>query len=85
MSQCAAILAHLEAGNTITPAEAYAKFRTLALHSRIAELRKQGYSIKMEMHSNETGRWGEYWLEDDVLDEQNSNYNRMIGESLRRY
>ena len=84
MSQNAQILAHLEAGNTITPAEAYAKFRTLALHSRIAELRKQGHAIKMQMHSNETGRWGEYWLEDDILAEQESNYSRMIGESLRR-
>lgn len=84
MSQNALILAHLEAGNTITPAEAYAKFRTLALHSRIAELRAQGHAIKMQMHSNETGRWGEYWLEDDVLAEQQSNYASMIGESLRR-
>ena len=84
MTQCARILAFLEDGNTLTPAKAYAMFGTLALHSRIAELRARGHAIKMEMHSNETGRWGEYWLEDDVLAEQNSNYNRMIGESLRR-
>ena len=84
MTQCERILAHLEAGNTITPAEAYAKFGTLALHSRIAELRSQGYAVKMEMHSNASGRWGEYWLEDDIQAEQESNYNRMIGESLRR-
>ena len=62
MSQCAAILAHLEAGNTITPAEAYAKFRTLALHSRIAELRRKGYRIDGEMRSDGTHRWGEYWI-----------------------
>ena len=62
MSQNAAILAHLEAGNTITPAEAYAKFRTLALHSRIAELRKQGYRIDGEIRTQGRTRWGEYWL-----------------------
>jgi hypothetical protein len=84
MSQCERILAYLEEGNTITPADAYSRFGTLALHSRIAELRRQGYAIKMAMRSNAQGRWGEYWLEDDVLNEQNANYNRMIGDSLRR-
>lgn len=39
ISQCAEILAHLQAGNTLTPLEAYEKFNCLALHSRIAELR----------------------------------------------
>lgn len=85
MSQCAAILEHLEAGNTITPAEAYAKFGTLALHSRIAELRADGWNIVMVMRSANGKRWGEYHLADDgILAEQEQNYNRMIGESLRR-
>ena len=86
MSQSAQILAHLEAGNTITPAQAYDLYGTLALHSRIAELRARGYEIDMVMRSSGGKRWGEYSLADDgVMDEQNSNYNRMIGESLRRY
>ena len=62
MSQCERILAHLEAGNTITPAEAYAMCGTLALHSRIAELRAQGVRIDMEMRSEGKRRWGEYWI-----------------------
>ena len=62
MSQCERILAHLEAGNTITPAEAYAMCGTLALHSRIAELRAQGIRIDMEMRSEGKRRWGEYWI-----------------------
>lgn len=62
MTQNACILAHLEAGNTITPAEAYALCGTLALHSRIAELRKEGYRIDGEMRSGNGKRWGEYWL-----------------------
>ena len=45
VTQCAAILAHLEAGNTITPLEAYALCGTLALHSRISELREQFHDI----------------------------------------
>ena len=40
MSQCDVILAHLEAGNTLTPAQAYELCGSLALHSRISELRK---------------------------------------------
>ncbi len=62
MSQNAQILAHLEAGNTITPAEAYALCGSLALHSRIAELRRAGHRIDGEMRSAGKKRWGEYWL-----------------------
>ena len=62
MSQSAQILAHLESGNTITPAQAYDLYGTLALHSRIAELRRKGYRIDGEMHSDGKRRWGEYWI-----------------------
>ena len=62
MSQCDKIRAHLEAGNTITPAEAYERFGTLALHSRIAELRRKGYRIDGEMRHENGKHFGEYWL-----------------------
>ena len=62
MSQNEAILNHLQEGNTITPAEAYALCGSLALHSRISELRQQGYRIDGEMRSAGKKRWGEYWL-----------------------
>ena len=62
MSQCSAILAHLKAGNTITPAQAYERFGSLALHSRISELRDVGYRIEMELRSAGGKRWGEYRL-----------------------
>ena len=45
MSQCTQILEHLKAGNTLTPNEAYLRFGTLALHSRVAELRERGYAV----------------------------------------
>ncbi len=49
ISQCSAILAHLEAGNSLTPLEAFERFGTLALHSRAAELRSQGYPVECEL------------------------------------
>lgn len=62
MSQTARILAHLEAGNTITPAEAYAMVGSLALHSRIAEIRERGYAVQKVMHHDHGRVWGEYFL-----------------------
>ena len=62
MTQNATILSHLEAGNTITPRQAFALCGSLALHSRIAELRAQGHRIDMEMRTQGRMKWGEYWL-----------------------
>lgn len=62
MSQNDAILAHLEAGNTITPAEAYALCGSLALHSRISELRGHGYRIDMTLRRENGKQFGEYYL-----------------------
>jgi hypothetical protein len=60
MSQCANIWCYLKDGNTITPKEAYEKFGTLALHSRIAELRERGHEIHTEMitvNGKQVGRY----------------------------
>ena len=62
MSQCERILAHLEEGNTITPAEAYALCGSLALHSRISELRGNGYRIDMTLRRENGKQFGEYYL-----------------------
>lgn len=62
MSQNEAIIAHLEAGNTITPAQAYGLCGSLALHSRIAELRAQGYKIDMRLRREDGKQFGEYYL-----------------------
>ena len=56
MTQCQAILEVLERGNTITPAEAYALCGTLALHSRISELRSQFYDIHCELVRTASGK-----------------------------
>jgi len=62
MSQDDKILQHLEAGNTITPAEAYAIAGTLALHSAISRLRKRCYRIDMQMRHDNGKHFGEYWI-----------------------
>ena len=49
LSQCAAIQAWLEAGHTLTPAEAFSRFGTLACHSRIAELRQRGIPVVCDL------------------------------------
>ena len=49
-SQCDLILAHLQAGGTISQMEAYRRpFRCGRLASRIHDLNKQGYGIQKRM------------------------------------
>ena len=63
MSQEAQILAALLEGQSLTPASAYERFGTLALHSRIASLRRQGYRIRCTMMQSGTKKWGVYTLD----------------------
>lgn len=55
-SQETQILLWLEAGNSITPAEAYERFSTLRLSGRIFDLRKQGHKIKAENFTTPSGK-----------------------------
>lgn len=55
-SQCDAILEHLQSGLTLTPADAYSRFSTLALHSRIAELRERGHPVICVMLDTASGK-----------------------------
>ena len=45
MTQCESILAWLEAGNSLTKAQAFSMGWGLSLNSRVAELREQGHDI----------------------------------------
>lgn len=47
-SQKSQILAHLQAGNSITAIEALYQFGSLRLSGRIKDLRDEGYDIKSE-------------------------------------
>lgn len=62
MTQNAAILEHLKSGKTITPAEAYELCGSLACHSRIAELRADGYLIDCELIQVNGKKVGRYSL-----------------------
>ena len=49
MSQSAQIQAWLEAGHSLTPAEAFSRFGSLALHSRCSELRQRGIPVVCDL------------------------------------
>ena len=63
-SQCECILAELllHAGEEVSLARLHVCSGSMAVHSRIAELRGQGVRILMEMRAEGRKRWGEYWL-----------------------
>lgn len=55
-TQCEQLLSHLQAGNTVTPAQAYELCGTLACHSRMAELRERNYPILCHMIETPSGK-----------------------------
>ncbi len=55
-TQCAAILEHLQDGNTITPIEALDRFGCFRLGARIYDLRQSGHSIDRTMVDVGTGK-----------------------------
>lgn len=57
MSQEQQILDYLRRGYLLTPLEAFKMFGTLALHSRIAELRLQGHKIVCERTRIKGGKY----------------------------
>lgn len=63
MSQCSQIFVHLSDRGPITPAQAYQLYGTLALHSRISELRERGIPVKCELVEVNGKHVGRYSLE----------------------
>lgn len=62
-SQVGRILAHLVAGNSITPLQAFGVFGTFRLAARIKELRDAGHKIKTVIKRDPNGRpYAEYSL-----------------------
>ncbi len=62
MTQDDKVLAHMEAGDSITPKLAYEIAGTLALHSAISRLRKRGYAIQTVMRHENGKHFGESFL-----------------------
>lgn len=64
-TQAARILAHLRAGNRLTPLQALERFGCLRLGARVLELRKQGWDVQSRMVETPSGkRVAEYSLEE---------------------
>ena len=55
-TQCDAILAHLQAGHTLTADDAFRLCGTHVCHSRIAELRNRGHNIECQLVVRPDGR-----------------------------
>ena len=62
VSQDDKVLAHLEAGNTVTPEDVRQLCGSLAAHSIMARLRKRGYRIDKVMRHDNGKHFGEYFL-----------------------
>ena len=67
MTQSEQILEHVKRYGSITPAEAYAQFGCLALHSRAPEIRAAvrplGFDFVCQIRTKGKKRWGEYRLQ----------------------
>ena len=64
MSQKDKVLAHLRAGNTITPLEALRLFGSLRLGAIIFNLREEGHDIKTTMVEGVNNRYASYHLQE---------------------
>ena len=62
-AQNAQILAHLEAGKTITWLDALQDFRCSRLAARVYDLKQEGHKIDKEMVKVGEKRVARYWLE----------------------
>lgn len=56
------ILAHLQAGNSITPIDALRDFGCFRLAARIKEIRAAGYDVQMIREGDGTKYWARYSL-----------------------
>lgn len=59
-SQNKAILAHLEAGLSITPLEALKRYQCFRLGARIFDLKRQGHNIITDMVQDGRKRYASY-------------------------
>lgn len=63
MSQNEQILAHLQAGHTLTHAEAMRRYGIGRLAARVEELRRRGHAIATEMAHEGSKQWAVYRME----------------------
>lgn len=62
MTQTETILAHLQAGGSITPIDALREYGCLRLAARIWDLRDSGHDVQKVMEGDKTKKWARYSL-----------------------
>lgn len=60
MTQTETILAHLQAGGSITPIDALREFGCFRLAARIKDLRDEGYDVEMVLEGDGAKKWARY-------------------------
>jgi len=66
MTQTETILAHLQAGGSITPIDALREFGCFRLAARIKEIRAAGFDVDMDLETDGEKRWARYSLKPAV-------------------
>ena len=67
-SQCAEILAYLQAGHSLTALEALRRFSCLRLAARIQDLEEAGHTFSVETVEHNGKRYAQYTLVPRVTD-----------------
>lgn len=62
MSQSDMILAHLQAGESITPMEALKEYGIFRLAARIRDIREAGHDVQTVMEGEGDKKWARYSL-----------------------
>jgi hypothetical protein len=62
MTQTETILAHLQAGGSITPIDALREFGCFRLAARIKDIRDEGHDVQTLWETDGTKKWARYSL-----------------------
>lgn len=62
MTQTETILAHLQAGGSITPIDALREYGCFRLAARIKDLREAGYDVETGWETDGVKKWARYSL-----------------------
>lgn len=62
MSQTETILAHLQAGGSITPIDALREFGIFRLAARIKDIRDEGHAVQTDWETDGVKKWARYSL-----------------------
>ena len=79
MTQENEILNYLKLGNTLTPLESLRRFSCMRLASRVSDLKKKGYNIKMRMvHGDNGKRYAQYYMPPELIVENKGQFEMVV-------